>query len=240
MMRNRAMTAATILVVLGFGRTTRAESIDEVAKKITDMYEKVRTLQFTSKSESDVRQEGMHSVTRSTGKTVLMRKDDRFLMRSEDKIETTMEVMGSKTTHKTDTLMIQDGQFVWSLDRVNNMATKMKAPENQPNIFDVKKVWADFNHKLLPDETVDGRPAWVIEASPKDAQMSASISKQVMWYEKKTGLMLKSISHGADGKPMHTMTLGDHKINESVDEKLFKFEPPEGVFVQDMTGELGK
>ncbi len=232
-MRTKTIVAAALFFC--WARMATAETVEEVTKKIGEMTAKHESMQYTTKTQSNIKQEGMTVVSKSSGKTWYMKQGDEFLMRTEDQSETVTEVMGNKMTNKSDTLMVQDGQFIWTLDKTQKTAMKMKMPKDQKTNFDPRETWKDFNLKLLPEQTIDGKPTWVIEAAPKDPQMKAATGKTILWYEKATGLTLKTESYDKDDKPIMTATMNDYKINEKLDPNLFKFEAPAGVQVQDLT-----
>jgi outer membrane lipoprotein-sorting protein len=125
------------------------------------------------------------------------------------------------------------------------MAMKMKPspemagadPLNSESAF--KAMGKDFNLKVLPDAAVDGKDAWVIEATPKDSKNAEMMTKMVTYYDKKTGLPIKSVGYGKDGKVVNTMTISDIKTNADIPADRFVFKAPPGVEVMDMTKVAG-
>jgi len=94
-----------------------------------------------------------------------------------------------------------------------------------------------YTLKLLPDETVDGKPCHVIEMIPTDPAMRASMGRTVSYHDKKTGVSIKNVSYDGDGKVTSTTLTTNIKIDEKVDPAQFVFKAPPGVTVQDLTKE---
>lgn len=93
-----------------------------------------------------------------------------------------------------------------------------------------------YTLKLLPDETVDGKPCYVIEMTPASPAMRATMGRMVSYYVKKTGLSIKGVSYDTKGKVSSTTITTDVKVDEKIDPSQFVFKAPAGVTVQDMTG----
>ena len=92
-----------------------------------------------------------------------------------------------------------------------------------------------YNLKLLPDETVDGKSTFVLEMTLKDKQAGIPIGKSKLYYDKATGIAIKSISYDDKDKPSGTMTTSDIKIDANIPADHFVFKVPVGVEVKDET-----
>ena len=185
---------------------------------------------------TDMSQEGMVVKTDSTSTMKYMKRDGKMLSRTETK-SSMMYKMG-EMEQKTDSqsLIVVDGEHMWSLTDTQGQknATKTKVSEAQQQT-DPTVGWEHFNVKLLPEEKVDGKACWAIEMTPKQGEAHAMNNRTVSYYDKETGLPLKTIGFDDKGKEVTTITISDIKINEKIDPKLFKFEAPAGVEVHDAT-----
>jgi len=211
----------------------RAETVEEVGKKIAAATEKLNSFSAKIKMTTDMKQEGFSMTSTTDGTMELLRKGSDLLIRTEQTTAAETNVGGNSTKQTSSTLMVSDGAFSYTLSDMagTKSATKMKMEKPDHDPFNAWKDSADL--KLLPDATVDGRQTWVIEVNPKSEQ--AGPGKTVVNYDKDSGQMIKMTVFAPDGKPMTTMTYSDIKVNGTISADRFVFKAPEGVEVQDMS-----
>jgi len=244
-MVRRTICLAVVLVVGCAMAARAAETLESVEKKIAEQAGKYKTLQETMHMVSDMSfGEGMASKTTMETQMQAMRKGDKVLSRMDSKSKTVMK-MGDQPaqTQEANMLAINDGEFVYTLTDAGGqkMAQKSKPdPKTAGDPLDVKRSFdamrKSFNLKLLPDESVDGKDCWAIEAIAKDAKdPNMPIARTVSYYEKKTGIAVKAVSYDKAGKVASTMTISDVKVNADIPAERFVFKAPPGVEVMDMT-----
>ena len=68
----------------------------------------------------------------------------------------------------------------------------------------------DYNHKILGEETIENRPCWKIELTPKSGT-NIVWGKQIMWIDKKDYLILKTELYDEDGYLVKTQLASDIK-----------------------------
>ncbi len=245
-MMRRAVGMAAV-VILGCVLSARAaETVESLQKKIGEQTGKYKTLQYN-----------VHMVTEGAGmpKSVgdgqfqAIRKGDKSLTRMETRSRMTFKAGDQEQTQEYTSTMINDGEYIYTLNDAagQKMAMKMKPdprmagndPLNSEAAF--MAMTKDFNVKVLPDAAVDGKDAWVLELTPKDKDKGGNnpLSRMVTWYDKKTGLPIKSVGYDKDGKVLNTMTISDVKTNVSIPADRFVFKAPPGVEVMDMTKAAG-
>ena len=233
-MRKRVSVLGVLVGGLAFcGATASAETIEEVSKKIAAATEKLNSYSAKTKTVTEMKQEGFSMVSTAETATEMLRKGADFLVRSETKSVSETTVGGNASKQETSMLMVNDGAFMYTVSDMagTKMAQKHKIEKPDP---DPMKIWKGMGDlKVLPDATVDGRAAWVIELTPKAGQGGAG--KSVMHFDKETGQLIKMVAHSPDGKPMTTMTCSDIKVNPKLEPDRFVFKAPPGVEVQDMT-----
>ncbi|MCG8404849.1 MAG: outer membrane lipoprotein-sorting protein [Phycisphaerales bacterium] len=242
MKKNALFTGLVFLVGSVFGQAVKAETLEDVKKKIHDKLASYQSLHYKLKSVTDIKSPQMTMNMRSDTTFDCIRKGDKVLYRSEQKSKTDQKIAGIEQKSDGYTLVIDDGAYVYSYSEQagQKSASKEKSsPETQTNPFDAAKSFKSteqmFNLKLLPDETINGQPTYVIEMTPKNAAMKAFSGKNVNYYDKKTGISVKSVSYDPKGKVVGTITTTDIKINPKVDPSLFVFKAPQGVTVVDNT-----
>lgn len=218
-----------------------AETLESIEKKLDEQTAKVKSLQYTSRatSDTDMGMAKTHTVTdmryevsRSAGKTL-------FRMESKMKMSQKVGDAPEQVQDMTSTV-ISDGQFSYSLTKNAQMESAMKMKADGQDPLNTKKQFADlektFKIKVLPDEAVDGKDTYVLELTPIDKAMAAAgMSRMVNYYDKKTGIPLKTLGYDAAGKVTMTSLVTDIKINADIPAERFVFKAPPGVQVMDMT-----
>lgn len=213
-----------------------ADTIESVKKAWIEQVDKTKSVTFKMTSKSEIEMGAMKTKMDSEGNMEMERKDGKVKFRSEMKMKTSQ---GSDPAQDSKMLSVCDGEFIYILNDMPQMksAMKQKADKNMATLG--KEQWEslekDNDLKLLPDEKVDGKDCWVIEATPKKKASPDDKSKVQMWYGKDSGLSLKSTSYDAAGKQTSVTTITDVKLNVDIPADHFVFKAPEGVQVIDMT-----
>lgn len=236
-MRKILSLAAMLALVCG-AAAARAESIDDVGKKLDELYDKTTSWSAQMKSEMTVSNPAYSMKTTTVGSYEFMRRGDQYLMHTEMESQTEQQVGGEKNKMAQKMTTVSDGQFNWIHTRGNgpDQVMKQKAqPRPKGGVFENMKQMHTL--KLLPDETIDGKPAWVIELTPKAEQATAGAGKSLQYFLKDNGIAAKQITFDPAGKPISTTTLSDIKTGVKFSPDRFVFKAPPGVNVVDMTQE---
>jgi outer membrane lipoprotein-sorting protein len=213
-----------------------AQSLDDVEKKIVEAADKVKSFTADMTMESEMQQGGRTMAHRGKGTIEVVRRGDKMLSRMEQKI--TMDTGAGGQKMEVSTLTVIDEEYMYMLTEQfgQKMAMKRKPDPGQMR-FAGKSMFEELRKehdlKLLPEAQVEGRDAYVIEATPKN--QTGPVAKQVSYFDKQTGLVLKMAALDAAGKAMHTTTFSNYKTNVEIDPDHFKFKAPEGVQIMDMT-----
>ena len=234
---------AIAILVIGFGgqaMTVAGDTIESVEKTLIERAAKITSLQFNMTSTSDFESQGYRFKQDSKGQYEYLLKGDKMLYRMESKARSVTVQGGKEETSNTVTTMVCDGEFLYMLNDADGQKTVMKQdPTNQAWVtnqayFDNLRRYHDLNQ--LPDETVDGKSTYVIECTPKD-EISGGAPKtiMIMYFDKKTGIGIKTIGKDSTGKVVSTGLTTDVKINSDISADRFVFKAPEGVQVLDMT-----
>ncbi len=234
----RSSLFAALTVILAAPAVSLADTIEDVEKKIVAAYEKLTS--YTAKIQSSQHMDmgdGNFSKSEFAGTTEWMRTGDKVLLRAEMKGVTESKFGDQQMKMTTTALSVCDGEYVYTLSETegNKNAMKMKYdPAMTGDIPAMFKTWRDSAElTLLPDEKVDGRDTYVIQSKAKSA--GGPTDKSTFYMDKATGLMLKTVIFGADGKEIGSSRLTDLKIGADLKADRFKFEAPAGVEVMDMS-----
>lgn len=218
----------------------RAEKLEDVEKKLSEQSKKITSMSMKMKSVSDVSAEGFKTKSTLDGTYEYLIDGKKTLSRTDAVTKTHTEAGPVKQDMDAKSLSVNDGEFMWVLSEQSGQksVSKLKADEKQSaNWRDDMKEW--YNVKLLPDETIEGKPCYVLEMTPKKAVPGDTNYRSVQYYQKDNCVLVKAVVFDAAGKPVSTTTYSDIKINPSLDKSRFKFTPPPGVEVMDMTSVTG-
>lgn len=216
------------------------ETIEQIEAALAAAQDKLNSMTAITTTVQDIEMGGgsMKSHTQGTyqwlrqGKTLLYRLD------ISGTHEQNFGGQASKTTSATT--MICDGQFIYTISDQNGQKMATKATATQNVNADVRAMFKSlheaYNLKPLPDETVDGRLCYVIELNAKDTEYH-TMARQVYYMCKELGTPIKSVSYDASGKEIMSTTVTQIKTGVKISPDRFKFQPPTGVEVMDLTGQ---
>jgi outer membrane lipoprotein-sorting protein len=238
-MNRRIVQAVPILAVFLFQPIAVAgDTLEAVEKKLVDSWSKIEsmTAKLTLSVEMDTGD--TKGTTKGEGVIEYMTKDGKTMFRNDMKMTQSMPPT-PETQSSTSTVF--DGDFIYMLQESmgQKMAFKSKAEEGGYGKPGGKEMFENLRQqnelKLLPDEKVDGKDVYVIEATAKTPTPTGPTTMNV-YFHKDTGMMVKMVGIDKSGKAMLTMTYSDMKINPKISPDRFVFKAPEGVTVMDMTG----
>jgi outer membrane lipoprotein-sorting protein len=223
-------------LVCSFGATALwADELVAAEKQICQGWDACKSLTAKVATDSRIDAGGTIMESKGTGMIELLRKGGKLCMRME--LKTTMpQPAGGDEKVEQSMLSIMDGEYNWTLSETMGQKMAMKTKPDPRATGDPKALFEELRKdnelKLLPEETVDGKKTFVIEATPKD---KAAGTKSLLYFDKERGAMLKMVTLSADGKPMWTMTYSDVKYDADISPDRFVFKAPPDVEVQDMT-----
>jgi outer membrane lipoprotein-sorting protein len=239
---NQARTTLVVLSLCGLSaRSAWADPLESLERKLSDAASKLRSM--SAKQTMDVQTDSpeMKMFSRSVGTFEYMLKGDKTLWRAEMKTSSVTTVAGQETKMDQSSLTISDGKYAYSLSDVQGQRTavKMDLPPRDSTLAGrgfISELRKHNDLKLMPDEKIEGQTAYVIEArSRKTAENPNPTGATTYYVLKDSGIVAKTVSMDANGKPTSTMTLSDIRINSSIDPSRFEFKAPEGVQLVDIS-----
>ncbi|MBL8879678.1 MAG: outer membrane lipoprotein carrier protein LolA [Phycisphaerales bacterium] len=219
-----------------------ADTLESVEKAIVEKNEKLTSIQFRSVTNQELSSPQFTMKTDSESTVEAAKKGDVWMFRAEAKTKSSQKMGDQETKSDQATLMVCDGKFNYVLSDTAGQKQAMKMAMSQDvSMISNKKFFdqlrKDHELKLLADEKAEGKDAWVVEATPKNAASSPMMSKMKFYFDKDSGMTVQVIGLNAEGKPMSTTVNKDIKINASIPDDRFTFKAPEGVTVMDMTSQ---
>lgn len=217
-------------------------TLDEIRRRIHERVSTYTTIQYELEmvSEFKARQLSSTNTTRQTGQ--FMRRAGKVLSRIETSAVALRQGGGKEQQSAYSSLDVCDGDYQYNLmDRGGEVrATRRRVdPAKRYNPFDADRIFRDLEARndlrVLPDETVDGHDCWAIEMRPHDAEGRTAGGWSVAYYDKKTGINIRTIGYDRRGTVRTRMNTTKIRIDEPIDESRFLFEAPEGVTLVDLT-----
>jgi outer membrane lipoprotein-sorting protein len=250
-MMKRTLIVA-IAIVIGSAPSVRADDkAEEVQKKIHEKVSKYKSLSFKSMTIIETASPELSSRSTTEQACEYLRKDAKtILTRFDNKSHSVTKVGDQQYKNESTMTSIFDGEFQYGLidNQGSKMATKQRPyPGGLVDPFDplpqFRAMEKTHRVKLLPDDKIAGKTAWVMEIGPKtptsrpagDAKGESGGERIVNSYDKDTGVLIKTVSYDAAGKVSSTTTMSDIKVNDKIDPERFKFKAPEGVPMFDRT-----
>jgi outer membrane lipoprotein-sorting protein len=221
--------------------TVRAEDLASVEKEIIRKWQKHRSMKAKVTQQETMDAQKGKATQHGEGSYEFMRKGGELLFRSEMKSSMEVEAGGQKMKFELNTLTVCDGKYVYTLSDRVGMKSAIKAKPDPGSGADLKafleSLQAQNTLKLLDEQGVDGHDAYAIEATPKSARPGRPYSTIVYYFSKDHGFLLKEEGRDKDGKAVQTKSYTNLEFDVDIDPKRFEFKPPEGVIVQDLTGD---
>ncbi len=238
-MRKRVRVVLMAGLVLGLVvPTVVADELATVEKKLTAAWKQHKSVTVKLTMVTKMEQPGFAMDSKAEGTQEVLKKGDKILYRMDMATSAVQKVGDQEMKSQSKTTAISDGAFLYMLTETDGqkMAFKSKAdPQQAGDPTGTFKLLREHNQlKLLPEEETDGQKAYVIEAIPKEAA-GPQATRTVIYYSQEHGVLLKSVTYDASGKPMSTMTCTDYKFDVKIDPQRFVFKAPEGVQVIDQT-----
>lgn len=235
----RVARAAVVAALALSGALARAETLEEVQKKIIDAAEKVKSFTATLTMNMEMKHEAMSMKQEGQGSIEFMRRGDKLMSRMEMKLSGVTKMGDTEQKLEQSLLNIADGEYnyIFADQGGHKSAIKTKIDPNNQSVANAAmfQEWKkDHDLKLLPSEKIEGKEAYVLEITPKKPG-GGPLGKQQYYFDKEHGIMVKMVGFEPDGQPMQTITLTQLKLNVDLKPDRFEFKAPEGVEVQDMT-----
>lgn len=240
-MRAFRSVSIAVLAALILPAAVSAEDLASVEAQIKAKSEKLTGFKAKQRQTMEMTNPIMSIKSRGEGTVDFRREGAKIMARTELKTKMTRTVSDQATDVEQSSLIIIDGQFMYTLTDSGGQKRAIKsdidlqyAPLPDQYLASLKR---GNTLALLADETVGGRKAWVIEAKPTKAPApggSTPVATKA-YFDQEMGVVLKTESLAADGKPVQTTEYVDHQFNVKVEAERFRFEPPAGVEVVDQT-----
>lgn len=241
------MTCALPFVLLLFGiaqpqpSTPAVASFDTVKSASSQHCQQFHTLtgKIRIDTVSSTQQVSIHTEALGSYEH-LVRKDGKLLFRVDLHNKVTQSANGRSAAVEQSVSTISDGHFAYTLTtQPGQPATALRNLPKPSQTVLADEAFFDglsrgYHVRVLPDEKIDGKEVWVLEARPK-APAPGRAAKTIHYIQKVSGIRIRSTGHDATGKRVQLTELSDIKIDPPLKQDRFVFKAPAGVKIVDLT-----
>ncbi len=235
-----AMVAATI---------AHAEpTLESVENEVEALWAKINGFSAQTTTDAKVPMGPMNMTSHATGTLQCLKQGDVTLFRLDmiNKLDTGIPLPGKLAgIAEQKVLSVFDGKVLYNemeamgkkqAFKMSNESANKQSPTSGRSMFQALREKGDL--KLLPEATVDGKPAYVVEVTPNEEMKRTAptpVSLIKVYISKDVGLQVKMEVFGEDGTPTSTTVYSNIDTNAKLSPDQFVYKAPEGVTVQDMS-----
>ncbi|MCL4215847.1 MAG: hypothetical protein KJ052_02405 [Candidatus Hydrogenedentes bacterium] len=241
----RVYLSVVFIFLLTMENAVSQETLESLEQHLGEQWEKISAFTAQVKMTADITAKGIRMNTAMEGPMVLERLPDgssRYRTEMDGNIK--IGPFGL-INFDTKSLMVSDGDVLYSETRSMNKITVTKSradakPEDAPGGGSSKLAAArkKFDLKVLPEETLRGRPVYVLQGKPKEAQQPDSpvqIDRALFYFDKATGIQLRISVFDTADNVITQLDFNNIRLNPRVDPKQFDYTPPTGAEIIDNT-----
>jgi outer membrane lipoprotein-sorting protein len=218
--------------------TVQVNDLDAVQKAINEAWNRHKSVTAHMRMESHRTRPDAATDGKGEGTLEVLRKDELYLQRTEARTELKMVTPEETVTSAVDVTIILDGESEYLIREGNGQKFYTKVPVN-PGISIVPKTVLEYLAtsaplNVLPEETIDGQKAYVIEAVRSEAAKTGTL-RTVVYFSQATGVLLRNEGYDEAKNKVETINYSDFQFDLEIDPQRFVFEAPPGVNVIDRT-----
>jgi outer membrane lipoprotein-sorting protein len=225
MTNRKTLTILTVLVLLVpalfVSGCTGDLSAEEIAEQMQEKEANIHDYSYTMQMTSHFGNQTQES-------------EIRILRKNPDKMKT----ITIKPEEEAGAILVSDGEFIWIHDPKTNTVTKMEMHDiptqgETDYVGIISDLLNETDVSLLGMEEIDGRPAYLLETSPKEEGEGLRFTDGMkVWVDKETWMPLRYEIYDSGGDPMMELEIRDLEINKGIPDSEFVFEMPEGATVK--------
>jgi len=237
MIRCLLRVAPALTLALGlFAAPARAgETLDAVEKKLIELNAKIKSLSARIADGYEISDGDKKNVSATKGTYEFAIFGGTQYARTETRTTRTIVAPGKNATIESAKLEVSDGNATFVLEEIpgDKFVTKTPVTLRPPN--PLQSLRDKFVVVLLPDESVDGQPCWVVEAQPrKELPAMKAGNRSRHWYRKSDGVLAKSEFYDGRGGVAFAKNYHDIKVNVPIAPERFTFTPPPDAKIYDV------
>ena len=135
-------------------------------------------------------------------------------------------------------LIVSDGKTLWSYTPLINQITKQELVQDESSMEllpgfgrSLENVDKNYSLSLVVDELAEKSGAHVVELIPRGQVMDSNTMFDILrvWIRDEDSVPIQFMYKDQKNETIFVLSFKDVRINEDLDESVFKFEPPKGV-----------
>ena len=240
-MRRVGSLFLTGTVALAMVLPVQAEELSAVVAKLDKAWKQQKSITAKMDIKTHIEMGPMSVDGNGTGTFELLNKDGKQYVRVEIENKLVQKNGDKQATMVQKQMLVVDGKYAYRFQQMGERKMAVKSDVDEAIVGGPKAMLDDYakqhDLKVLPSQTIDGAKTCVIEATPKQSDRK---NKAVLYFQEKSGVLVKMVQFGPDEKPMTTVSYHDIKLGADIDPSRFVFKAPEGVEVVDQTKKAGE
>lgn len=217
------------------------ETVESIERQAIAACENHKTLSAKMRLTADLTMGAAEIRTESNGTYEHQRQGENVVFRAELKNVVTSKARGQERKVEQTVVTISDGEASYTLTiqpGIKPTATKGAPKPGQTVLADrhfFNSLKKQYDIRVLPDDEVEGKPAWALEATPRQPAPNQP-AKSIYYIHKDSGIRVKNTGHDKTGRRIQLTALTDLKLDAPIDSKRFMLDIPDGVTIVDTTG----
>jgi len=216
------LLALVILALFASGCTEKQPGAEEIAARMLEKQNSIEDYSYT-----------MH-MTYYIGEKVV-ENEFKTIYKKPHMIKNFIEKPGGEE----ETLVLSDGEFRWTYAPGTNTVMKTKIPETPELTGDdylslIGIALNDTEVSLLGTEKLEGREAYLLEATPKETGEQSPAYSMKVRVDKETWMFLGYEMYDSNETLTSKVEIRDLKVNTGIPDSEFVFKIPEGATVKTM------
>jgi outer membrane lipoprotein carrier protein len=143
------------------------------------------------------------------------------------------EYYESEKSQKTSQLLVSDGKSVMSYTPMLKQMTKQEFSIKDQELFpgfgqSLENIDKNYNAKLIKDEIAEKKGVHCVELSPKKQEEGQMFDAIQIWVRDEDSIPIQVMYKDGKNDATFFFSFKNIKINDKLDESLFKFTPPAG------------
>ena len=201
-----------------FANSVYSIDVDEITKNVKKAYKNMKS--FNADFEQTTIVAGKKRI--AFGKLAFQKPN---LLRQE--------YYESEKSQKTSQLLISDGKAIMSYTPMLKQATKQEFASKDQEIFpgfgqSLENIDKNYNAKLIKDEVAEKKGVHCVELSPKKQEEGQIFDAMQLWVRDADSIPVQAMYKDGKNDATFIFSFKNIKINEKLDELIFKFTPPAG------------
>jgi outer membrane lipoprotein carrier protein len=209
---------SAIFGIAFFAHSVYSIDVDEITKNVKKVYKNMKN--FNADFEQTTIVSGKKRV--AFGKLAFQKPN---LMRQE--------YYESEKSTKTSQLLVSDGKAVMSYTPMLKQLTKQEFSSKDQELFpgfgqSLENIDKNYNAKLIKDEIAEKKGVHCVDLSAKKQEEGQLFDSMQIWVRDADSIPIQIMYKDGKNDATFIFSFKNIKINDKLDESLFKFTPPAG------------